>query len=255
MRSTAFAVALGAAFLAWSGVALADPDCRASPALLELGHPLSAARQAIEQRHELRIVAMGSSSTQGYGVSQPQFAYPAQLQLRLEEALPGVTVRVINKGVGGQDAREQVDRMRADVEPQHAQLVIWQAGTNSHIRNDSPTQFADRLRMGIDTSRALGADVVLMNPQYVPAVVDRPRGEDYRRAMTEVAKEKGAGLFNRFDIMRAWRESGVPYSKFVIEDNLHLNDFGQKCTARLLSAALVRELAAPQSRTVPVAGK
>ncbi len=55
---------------------------------------------------ELRIVAMGSSSTQGYGASNPQFAYPAQLKMKLEAAMPGIKVHVWNKGVGGEDAAE-----------------------------------------------------------------------------------------------------------------------------------------------------
>src|SRR5579864_6785320 len=91
---------LGVALVACSATALASPDCRATHELLELGNPLKVARAAVTDQHELRIVAMGSSSTQGYGASNPQFSYPSQLQIRLQEAMPGVAVRVFNKGVG-----------------------------------------------------------------------------------------------------------------------------------------------------------
>ena len=56
-----------------------------------------------------------------------------------------------------------------------------------------------------------------------------------RASWPTVAKEKGAGLFRRFDIMRAWYNDGMPYAQFVSSDGLHLNDFGQKCIGKLLS--------------------
>ena len=85
----------------------------------------------------------------------------------------------------------------------------------------------------------LGANFIMMNLQYVPAVVALPDEEEYAQAMADVAKEKGVGLFRRFEIMKSWYNDGMPYAQFVINDGLHLNDFGQKCTARLLSQSIL----------------
>ena len=239
MRTRAF-IAIGAALAVWSGGAFAQHrDCRASRELLDLGNPLEIARTAVADEHELRIVAMGSSSTQGYGTTNPQFAYPAQLKMKLEAAMPGIAVHVFNKGIGGQDAEEMAARMRADVKPERAQLVVWQVGTNSAIRRTPLDQFANRLRAGIDIGKSLGANFVMMNLQYVPAVVALPDEEEYARVMADVAKEKGAGLFRRFEIMRSWYNDGMPYAQFVTSDGLHLNDFGQKCIGKLLSHAII----------------
>jgi len=57
--------------------------------------------------------------------------------------------------------------------------------------------------------------------------------------MAEVAKQKGAGLFRRFEIMRSWYDDGMPYAQFVTNDGLHLNDFGQKCIGKLLSTSIL----------------
>ena len=220
----------------------AEMPCRASRELLDVGNPLEIARTAVAEERELRIVALGSSSTQGYGTTNPQYAYPAQLKMKLEAAMPGIKVHVWNKGVGGQDAPEMVDRMKADVMPEHAHLVVWQVGTNSAIRRDPLTKFADKLRAGIDIGHSLGANFVMMNLQYVPAVVALPDEEEYARVMSEVAKEKHAGLFNRFAIMRSWYNDGMPYAQFVTNDGLHLNDFGQKCVGKLLSMAILEKV-------------
>jgi lysophospholipase L1-like esterase len=239
MNLKAFVAVLGGAIIAWSGTAIASPECRASREQLELHYPLKVSRKAVVEHKELRIVAMGSSSTQGYGATSPQFSYPAQLKMRLDKAMPGVEIHVFNKGIGGQDANEESARMEADVEPEHAHLVVWQVGTNSAIRRTPLAKFAQKLRAGIDIGKSLGADFVLMNLQYVPAVVALPDEEEYARVMADVAKEKGTGLFNRFDIMRTWYEDGMSYSQFVYNDGLHLNDFGQKCIGKLLSASIL----------------
>ena len=74
--------------------------------------------------------------------------------------MPGIAVHVFNKGIGGQDADEMAARMRADVKPERAQLVVWQVGTNSAIRRVPTDQFAARLRAGIDIGKSLGIKVV-----------------------------------------------------------------------------------------------
>jgi len=232
-------MALAAALVAASNVALARaPDCRAGREQLDLGNQLTVAKRAVAEQRHLRIVAMGSSSTQGYGTTNPQYAYPTQLKLKLEEAAPNIPVLVWNKGIGGQDADEMAARMHEDVLPEKAHLVIWQVGTNSAIRRTPLDKFANRLRAGIDIGKSLGADFVLMNLQYVPAVVSLPDEQDYAQVMSDVAKEKNAGLFNRFEIMKGWYNDGMPYAQFVTSDGLHLNDFGQKCIGKLLSKAL-----------------
>jgi len=238
MSRWTFAAAVGAVAL-WSTGAGAEMQCRASRELLELGNPLAIARAAVAEERELRIVAMGSSSTQGYGATNPKYSYPAQLKMKLEAAMPGIQIHVWNKGIGGQDAEEMVARMSKDVKPEHAHIVVWQVGTNSAIRRDPLTKFADRLRAGIDIGHSLGANFVMMNLQYVPAVVALPDEEEYARVMAEVAKEKNAGLFRRFEIMRSWYNDGMPYAQFVTNDGLHLNDFGQKCIGKLLSMSIL----------------
>ena len=219
--------------------------CRAKPELLELGSPLEIARKSIAERKQLRIVALGSSSTSGYGVSNPAYAYPAQLKMGLDKALPGIDVDVVNKGIGGQDVEEMVARMRADMQGNPPSLVVWQTGTNAAIRQMPLDKFEGWLRKGMQIGQSLGTDFVLMNLQYVPAVVAAPDKEAYEKVMAAVAKEYDAGLFRRFDIMRGWYQDGMPYAQFVQLDGLHLNDFGQKCIGKLLTKAVLNSLNGP----------
>ncbi|WP_421996791.1 SGNH/GDSL hydrolase family protein [Reyranella sp.] len=219
--------------------------CRTRPELLQLGTTLPAARKSIADRKQLRIIALGSSSTSGYGASHPSYAYPAQLRMGLDKALPGIDVDVINRGIGGQDVREMAERMRPEMKDNPASLVVWQTGTNAAIRHMPLDEFERWLRNGLALGKSLGADFVLMNLQYVPAVVAVSDKTAYERVMTEAAKEYGAGLFRRYDIMKSWYEDGMPYAQFVQLDGLHLNDFGQKCIGRLLTRAILNSLTGP----------
>lgn len=219
--------------------------CRAKPAMLDLGATLPVARKSIAERKQLRIIALGSSTTAGYGVSNPAFAYPTQLRIGLEKALPGVDIDVINRGIGGQDVEEMAARMRAEMEGNPASLVIWQTGTNAAIRHMPLDKFDKTLRAGLKLGKSLGADFVLMNLQYVPAVVAAPDKEGYEKIMASAAADYSAGLFRRYDIMREWYQDGMPYAQFVQLDGLHLNDFGQKCIGRLLTRSILDALTAP----------
>lgn len=219
--------------------------CRAKPELLELGSPLPVARKAVVEHKKLRILALGSSSTAGYGVSNPVYAYPAQLRMGLEKALPSIDVEVLNRGIGGQDVEEMAARMRVEMQSNPPSLVLWQTGTNAAIRQMPLEKFERWLRSGIVLGKSLGSDFVLMNLQYVPAVVAVADKEAYEQVMARIAKEYGIGLFRRYDIMRSWYEDGMPYAQFVQLDGLHLNDFGQKCIGKLLTRSILGALTGP----------
>ncbi|MEA2742923.1 MAG: acyl-CoA thioesterase, partial [Acetobacteraceae bacterium] len=60
--------------------------------------------------------------------SDSAHTYPAVLQSSLNKALPGAHFAVINRGMGGQDAPEELTRLDTDVIALHPQLVIWQVG-------------------------------------------------------------------------------------------------------------------------------
>ena len=227
------------------GNAQSMANCRAKPGLLDLGAPLPIARKALTERKKLRIIALGSSSTAGYGVSNPVFAFPMQLRIGLEHALPAIDVEVINRGIGGQDVEEMAARMRTEMLENLPSLVVWQTGTNAAIRHMPLDRFESLLRGGLKIGKSLGSDFVLMNLQYVPAVVAVSDREAYEKVMASVAKEYSAGLFRRYDIMRAWYDDGMPYAQFVQHDGLHLNDFGQRCIGRLLTRSILGALTSP----------
>jgi lysophospholipase L1-like esterase len=191
------------------------------------------------------IVAFGSSSTAGYGASSPDFNYPNRLAAQLRRQYPTADITVINAGVGGEDAPEMMKRLQKEVIDVHPDMVIWQVGTNAVLRNLDPGDTAKMVEDGISRIQAAGgADIVLVDPQYSPAVNQRKESAGKMvKLLGKVAELRHVGIFPRFEVMRDWHEQqSLPVESFVIADGLHMNDWGYACFAQLLGDDIIRSV-------------
>jgi lysophospholipase L1-like esterase len=190
------------------------------------------------------IVAFGSSSTQGYGATSPDFNYPNQLAAQLHRKYPAAAITVINRGKGGEDAPEMMKRLRSEVIDAKPDMVIWQVGTNAVLRNLDPASTVKTVEDGVATIQASGADLVLVDPQYAPAV--NARGENAGKMvslLSKVAHYRHVGIFPRFEVMRDWHDrQSLPFDIFVTKDGLHMNDWGYACFAQLLGDDIIKSV-------------
>jgi acyl-CoA thioesterase-1 len=213
------------------------PPCRASSDLISLGTTLPRLAAAVNARKEPVIVALGSSSTEGVGASDPTRAYPARLAAELRDR-HGVTVTVFNKGVGGEVTADMLRRLEKDVLVHAPALVIWQTGSNTALRHVDPGNHHEAMVEGLEKLNAAGIDVVIMDPQYAPRILASPRHREIIEQLQEEADRAGAGVFHRFGIMRAWHEAGIGFDETLSPDGVHMNDWSYGCVARLLADAL-----------------
>ena len=232
--------------LAATPPALAASPCPAVPATpIVLPH----LRTALIHGMQAIVVALGSSSTLGVMASDLAHSYPAVLQRTLNTDLPDAHVAVINRGIGGQDAREELARMEADVLAIRPQVVIWQVGANGVLRNSDPAMFRERVTQGVHQLQAAGIDVVLMDNQQSPRLLARADEPVFDQILAEVSSETGAGLFSRRALMQEWERRGVQPADFIATDGLHHNDRGYYCVATTLARSIVAGLAAEQPQT------
>jgi lysophospholipase L1-like esterase len=171
--------------------------------------------------------------------SDPAHSYPAVLQRALSAELPGAHVAVLNRGIGGQDAAEELARLDADVLALRPQLVIWQVGANGALRNVDPAVFHDLVTAGVRRIQAAGADVILMDNQQSPRLLAVPEEPAIDATLKQVADETGSVLFSRRALMHAWLHEGAPYTDFLANDGMHHNDRGYACVARSLARVMV----------------
>jgi acyl-CoA thioesterase I len=240
---------LALTLLAGAGAArAAAPLCPPDPPMPALALPHL--RAALAAGVPGVIVALGSSSTKGVMASGPAATYPAELQAALAQSHPGWPVRVINRGVSGQDAVRETGRIDRDAIALRPQLVIWQVGANGALRRNDPVAFRRLVTEGVRRLQAQGIDVVLMDNQRAPRLLASPEDAVFDHTLADVAAETGAGLFSRDLLMRTWAREGAPAAEFIAADRLHHNDRGYACVAGALARAIDRGLAASGHGTI-----
>jgi len=235
------AVVAASALAALIPAAFADDArwCGAPPGWATIQAPLERTAARINAGGPLNIIAVGSSSTVGVGASGPEGAYPHVLETALQAHFPGLAVHVVNRGHSGEDAPEELARLAADVIAPHPDLAIWQVGTNAVLRRDDLSTDGEWLREGIGLLKQAGIDVVLMDLQYAPRVLDRASYGVMEDLIADTANDAHVGLFRRFALMAYWHHTHPSDAPAMIGgDGLHMTDIGYKCLGDDLAASL-----------------
>ncbi|HVZ52304.1 MAG TPA: SGNH/GDSL hydrolase family protein [Pseudolabrys sp.] len=222
------------------------PPCRASLDQVRLAHPLPRLAQKLAAREPITIVAIGSSSTAGAGASSPAANYPSRLAIELARSFPEQRITVVNRGVNGEETGDMLRRFDAAVIAAKPDLVIWQLGTNSVLRDHAIGDHGALIRTGLKKIRATGADVVLIDPQFAPKVIAKPEAEHMVELISATAKQEDVDLFRRYAVMKRWKEvDHLGFEKIVAPDGLHMNDWSYACMARGLGLAIAEAARRP----------
>ncbi len=213
--------------------------CNVPQSFIAQNVPLARTALKLRTDQPIKIVAIGSSSTEGVGASEPGNAYPTRLQDELERLWPEADIAVLNRGVGGERVTQMMARFDRDVLAEEPDLVIWQSGTNGALQDDKADALRGHVMSGIDRLRAAGIDVVLMSPQYAPSFNRQQRNLLHVEAIRSAGRQKGVAVFRRFEIMQYWLASGqMTLDEMLSPDGLHLNDLSYGCVANQLAALI-----------------
>jgi acyl-CoA thioesterase-1 len=138
--------------------------CETPRELRALGQALPNFADALYRLGAVDIVTVGSSSTEGDGASSRDSSYPSRLNVALSSRFPDRTIKLINAGVGRQEAPDEAARFKNDVLGNNPSLVIWQVGTNAAWKDYFLEDVRDAMFRGLDRLRGCKADVILMDP-------------------------------------------------------------------------------------------
>lgn len=183
------------------------PACGAPPEYLQ-SPPLRATATGIATGR-LRVLAVGSASVLGAGISAPAAAWPARLEALLRERRPDLQFDFAVRGARGSTAADQWQAIEAALRAGPLDLVIWQAGMTEAIRGQSLEEMAATVQHGLDRLGARGVDVIIMGVQFSRFLRANVDVDPYRDTLRMLAARTDAGFFSRYDIMRAWAEAGT----------------------------------------------
>jgi acyl-CoA thioesterase I len=222
--------------------------------LVAFKHPLPYLKEALKRQRKIKIVAIGSSSTAGEGDVIP---FPHRLELALRSKYPGRMIDVINRGIGGQEAPEELARFESDVLIEGPTVVIWQVGTNAiyHRSLYDLSAVAGMIETGVSWLNNAPTDVILMDMQYAPALLrdlegrpDPNKEKDTRNLVAmiaAVARRAGINLFPRFALMERWvTVDEIDWATLIGQDGLHQTEFATNSVTKAFEAAIETALGA-----------
>jgi hypothetical protein len=240
---------------------MTDEQPRLYPELIGFKHRLPHLTESLARDGKVKIVAIGSSSTAG--TNDGVVPFPPRLEQALRLRFYGRAIDVVNRGIGGQEAPEELARFESDVLAEAPALVIWQVGTNAVYQQCCNKPFhnfddvEDAIAVGLGRLATLPIDVILMDLQFTQAIVminssssaKGPVGpdgmkmglaDDIELRITRAAARAGVDVFRRWALMKHWCDDGIPLSQMDdgVDPNLHTGEWATKWVTIALDAAI-----------------
>lgn len=246
LRLSGAALALSIAFPSLQTQAVANGGaCGTGQGIFTARGAIGSVKAKLARHEAVRILAIGSSSTEGIGASSPDRSYPAQLEDDLE-ARWKENVTVVNAGRGGETAIQTIERLEAALKAEPFDLVIWQVGTNDAVNGVDEERFRALLDQGISAAQKAGTPMILLDQQYFPTIKDLARYERFVKAVGTTGDTRKVSVFSRYALMKGWNSRSPEELRTMLSaDGFHMGDRGYDCLAGGVADAIHRMASQP----------
>jgi lysophospholipase L1-like esterase len=207
-----------------------SPECQAGSTWIAAQAPLPNVAAALQQRKTVRILAVGASAGRRTG------GYTEQIEHILKQALKGIDVTVINRGVSGELAADAVNRIKNEVALTEPDLVIWQVGTNDALAFVPIEELSQAVQSTVQWLKEHRVDVVLAGLQYVSRMSQDEHYKQVRELMRDIAAKERIMIIRRYEatqFIAATQQTGG-----FVPDEFERTEAGYNCLAQYLASAI-----------------
>jgi acyl-CoA thioesterase-1 len=180
---------------------------------------------------EKRLVILGDSLTEGYGVAKDH-AFPALVEKKLKAA--GMDWKVINAGVSGSTSASAISRLDWLLKSK-PDAVLIALGGNDGLRGFGPKVTKENLKKAIQRAKTNGVKTYLAGIQ-MPPNYGKQYTEEFRALFPTLAKEEKIAL------LPFLLETVGGNPKYNLPDGIHPNEEGHKILAETVFAFLRKNL-------------
>ena len=206
MRAKAIGAVLFPLVLSTGMVAAQEHRCEAPDAYVEPYYKAAKAALSLRNNKSLDILIVSSAPSQTR-MGDKLRSYPMFLESALKERLPNYEIRVAVHSEPRKSIKDILAALPQALEKNKPALVILQTGTVEAIAGVDPDKYERKLEQAIELIRKMGADTILINPQFSPRTSFVTNSGALNERIRRVAAYSDVSVFNRYDIMRNWSET------------------------------------------------
>jgi acyl-CoA thioesterase-1 len=176
------------------------------------------------------VLAVGTSLTAGYGLPDPDLAYPGLLEKRVQEA--GLPYRVVNAGVSGETSAGALRRMDWLLR-QKIDVLLLETGANDALRGQDPE--ATRANIDAILTRAAAQSPpprLVVLGMKAPPNFGGVYGKKFDAIYPDLARKHGAVL------VPFVLEGVAGITRLNQADGIHPTEEGQRMMADLIWTAI-----------------
>jgi acyl-CoA thioesterase-1 len=237
-----------AALVVMPGASAQSPltkGCQTPGVTISGAKPLTNVQRAIKDRKVLKILFIGASSSGG--AQEPKGDYSELIEALLEKTIPGVDVRIIDRGISGELVADAAARLPAEVALTEPDIVLWQLGTADALARTSEDDFVASVTGALRWLKEHNVDVALVGPLYARSMRSVRHYQVIRVALRRLADRQNVLLVRRYEAMQFIEQA----RKTVTEGYLNefaLTEFGYTCLAEYVVRAVTAGLTAKSKK-------
>jgi lysophospholipase L1-like esterase len=221
-------------------------DCQigSTPIVEESSLPHVAA--ALQNRKQIKILAIGASPIMSRRVNSGQGETMRHL---LKQAIQGLDVVMINRGVSGELSAQAAVRIKNEVALTEPDLVLWQVGTNDALAYVSLDEFESTVEDTLAWLKEHTVDVVLVGLQYVGQMALDDHYKAVRDLLRKIAAKENVMIVRRYEAQQflARAESG---GGGLVPDEFERTEAGYICLAQYMARAITLGIFGPKFKAM-----
>jgi acyl-CoA thioesterase-1 len=205
---------------------------------------------ALQKRKQIRILAIGSSSSLGRR-SPSAGGHSEQIRDILRKAIKGLDVVMVNRGVSGELAAQAAERVKNEVALQEPDLVLWQVGTNDALAYVPLDELEATIAGTVHWLRDHKVDVVLAGLQYVDRMAQDDHYRDVRELLRKIAARENVMIVRRYEAQRLLSQAEGSGGG-LMPGEFQRNDAGYACLSQYMARAITLGLFGQGLRIRPI---
>jgi lysophospholipase L1-like esterase len=209
-------------------------DCQIGSTAIVEESPLQHVTAALQSRKQLKILAIGASPIMSRRVTGGHGETMRQL---LKQAVQGLDVVMINRGVSGELSAQAAARIKNEVALTEPDLVLWQVGTNDALAYVPLDEFETTIVDTLSWLKEHKVDVVLVGLQYVDQMALDDNYKAVRDLLRKIAAKENVMIVRRYEAQQflARTESG---GGGLVPDEFQRTEAGYVCLAQYMARAI-----------------